>query len=83
MDNGDGTAYCYNIGHPNSPLYDEDSAMHSADVDAARKCADEIFGWGISYFYHDEKGGKHVKQLGNGWTVYRFTYIPRPDLGMR
>ena len=79
VDNGNGTAYCYNIGHPNSPLYGEDSALHSADVDSARDCA-EMFFTHLSYFYHDENGGKHIVKLGNGWTVYRFTYTPRPDL---
>ena len=81
VDNGNGTAYCYVIGRPHTVLYGEDDALHSADIDSARECAEAIFGWKINYLYHDENGGKHVEKFGNDWTVYRFTYTPRYDLG--
>ncbi|MBP3543644.1 MAG: SH3 domain-containing protein [Lachnospiraceae bacterium] len=74
--NGNGSAYCYCIGHPDSPTYGEDSAFHSADIDSARRCADSIFGFGTNYQSVTENGGTHVEKFGNGWTVYRFTYIP-------
>lgn len=83
VDNGDGTTYCYNIGNKSGiPLCEEDTALHTADIESLRVQSEAIFAQqGISYFYHDESGGKHIKKLGNNWTVYRWIYKPRPDLG--
>ncbi len=72
VDNGDGTVYCYVIGHPASPIYGEDDILHRADINSTRDHAKQILGASPTGSWN-ENGGTHVMKLGNGWTVYRFT----------
>lgn len=81
VDNGDGTAYMYWIGNTVLPYSEETNAQFEVYLDSARKSADSLFGQGTNYYFNDLYDGKVIKQLGNGYTVYRETYKPRPDLG--